>query len=679
MRCTTYSPSALSRAGFLAMIWNGRLVLACVLLIAGCSGQVDAARTREQRKAFGSPNIVLPPGPAHEVASAKPARALGEKTFTLRHVYHHGTHNYPNLHRYIDIQPESKLQVSYDDGTTYEEAEVAFKAKAQSRIVQRMAHRSHSDIDAVQVHYFTYGQPADVEWTEDEIAGPNISDKITVLTFAKMAANAYIFSRKDGEWQPVKGGFNYTDDFGWEQDGLRGHIFADEANSTVVIGLKGTSPAIFDGADTTGNDKLNDNLFGSCCCAQGGPFTWKKVCDCAGSSAYTCNNTCLVKSLREKGHYYWAVKDLYRNVTERYPDSEVWLSGHSLGGVVSSLLGLTYGLPTLTFEAFPDAMAASRLGLPTPPGYKIGSHQARPMTGIHHFGHTADPIYMGSCNGGTSFCSIGGYAFEGVCHTGETCTYDTVRDLGWRVGIGTHKIVSVIKDVIKVYDQPPSCEQDVECVDCYNWKYFENNGTETTTSKASTATSTTTRTRTETCKTPGWWGCLDESTTSAPTTSTSTSSSTSSTRTCETPGWFGCKDETTTTSSSSSISSPSATPAPTITTTSSLPTSTSTSTCKTPGWFGCYDESTTTSATPKPSSTARTVTKTKTTTSDDDDCTSREWFGLICVDPSPTTASGSSPSSTNLPTTRRKMCTKRHWYGTCKQWRFDDFDPKNDL
>ena len=63
------------------MMWNGSLVLACVLLIAGCSGQADAARTREQRKAFGSPNIVLPPGPADGVISGKPARSLGEKTF----------------------------------------------------------------------------------------------------------------------------------------------------------------------------------------------------------------------------------------------------------------------------------------------------------------------------------------------------------------------------------------------------------------------------------------------------------------------------------------------------------------------------------------------------------------------------------------------------------------------
>jgi len=366
------------------------------------------------------------------------------------------------------------------------------------------------------------------------------------------------------------------------------------------------------------------------------------------TSTYTCNSTCLVKSLRQKSHYYWAVRDLYHNVTERYPDSDVWLAGHSLGGVVSSLLGLTYGLPTLTYEAFPDALAASRLGLPTPPGYRIGAHQSRAETGIYHVGHTADPIYMGTCNAASSFCTIAGYAFQGACHTGRTCTYDTVGDLGWRVGIGTHKISNVIRDVLEKYDTVPSWEEDTECQDCFNWKFFESNGTEPITS---TRSSTSTRTRTETCKTPGWWGCLDENTTSGPTTTTTTSTSTSSTSTstCKTPGWFGCKDPTTTTSFSSTtaavISVPHAAPAPTLTTHSSQPTST----CGTPGWFGACKNPTTTAA---PSST------------------------IAHATPVATSESGHEI----LPTrSRRKTCVGRHWYGMCYEFVDDKPEPKTDL
>ncbi|KXT11617.1 hypothetical protein AC579_153 [Pseudocercospora musae] len=673
------------------MLCNGSLLLACLLSFA--SQHVHAARPRELRQQH-APNILLPPGTPDTAGNSQASPDLRERVFKLRHIYHHGLQKYPNLHRYVDVEPNAKLHVRTLDGEV-EDAPTHLRARAAWLNIQRMEDRNKSAIDDLLKHSEYFGRAAELPadaWTVDEIEGPNVTDKSTVLTFAKMAANAYVHSRLDGEWQPVKGGFNYTDDFGWESDGLRGHIFADETNATVVIGLKGTStwlddlpclmlfwcasktnniqgtsPAVFDGADTTGNDKLNDNLFGSCCCGQGGQYLWKQVCDCM-TSTYTCNSTCLVKSLREKSHYYWAVRDLYHNVTERYPNSSVWLSGHSLGGVVSSMLGLTYGLPTMTFEAFPDAMAAQRLGLPTPPGYKIGSHQARVKTGVYHYGHTADPIFMGTCNGASAFCTLAGYAFQGVCHTGQTCIYDTVGDLGWRVGIGTHKIVNVIKDVLEKYDTVPACEEDTECVDCYNWKFYESNGTETTTS--SKTSSTATRTRTETCKTPGWWGCLDETTTTVTSTTSTLSTSTS---TCKTPGWFGCKDPVTTTDTNT-ITTTSAKPGHTITTITT--TSTSTSTCKTPGWFGCDDPTSTTSATPKSSSSLPSATSTTTA----DDCTSREWFGLICVDPSPTTNSASRPTSSHLPTTRRKHCARRHWYGTCKEWRFEDlFDPKWDL
>lgn len=82
---------------------------------------------------------------------------------------------------------------------------------------------------------------------EEEIHGPNITDKETILTFAKAAANAYVSTFPSDEWQPVKGGFNVTDDFGWELDGIRGHVFADETNSTLIIGLKGTSTWLHEG------------------------------------------------------------------------------------------------------------------------------------------------------------------------------------------------------------------------------------------------------------------------------------------------------------------------------------------------------------------------------------------------------------------------------------------------
>ncbi|KAF2115832.1 Alpha/Beta hydrolase protein [Lophiotrema nucula] len=564
---------------------------------------------------------ILPP-PATPNPHTAPA-----KDFSLRHIFHHGTYKYPTLHRKLDVPKEAPIWMAEDAHSLDREPVPPLRARAEVVHIERLADRSWGTIDGILDWGRMRGQAVQLaadDWTVDEIPGPNVSDKETVLSFARMASNAYILEPNTGDWEDVGGGFNYTEDFGWESDGLRGHIFADAENQTIVIGLKGTSPAVFDGSETTTNDKVNDNLFFSCCCGQGGQYLWRQVCDCQ-TSAYTCNSTCLVTALRDKNRYYYAAQDLYRNVTELYPNADVWMAGHSLGGSVSSFLGLTYGHPTLTFEAVPEAMPASRLGLPVPPGHQIGALQTRKMTGGYHFGHTADPVYMGQCNKASSSCTFGGYAMQSVCHTGSKCVYDTVADLGWRVGIGTHKIVEVIRDVIEKYDKPASCEQYVNCTDCYPWEFFESNGTESTTTKIpATSTSTSTRTRTETCKTPGWWGCLDESTTEASTTTT-TSSSSSSTSSCKTPGWFGCKDPTTTTMTTTSPrASATPAPAPTVTTTTSLPTSTPISNCKHPGWFGGCNDPTdppSTSSTYKPTPTAATST-----------CSSKGWFGLICYD-----------------------------------------------
>lgn len=268
---------------------------------------------------------------------------------------------------------------------------------------------------------------------------------------------------------------------------------------------------------------------------------------------------------------------------------------------MSSLLGLTFGLPVVTFEAIPEALPAARLGLPSPPGKDPNLPQTRKNTGVYHFGHTADPVYMGTCNGVSSICTWGGYAMETACHAGQLCTYDTVGDKGWRVAIGTHRIKAVISDVLEVYDDVPLCVPEEECYDCGLWKFFRSNGSEsTTTSSPPTSTTSTTLTRTTTCETPGWWGCLDESTTTDPPTTTTTTTST-----CKTPGWFGCKDPTSTT-----------------TTTTEAPTTTTT--CKTPGWFGCND----------PTSTTTTTT-----------CKDPGWFG--CRDPTSPTTPPTSASSTS--------------------------------
>ena len=487
----------------------GKVTAALLLSLIVASSTVASAASWHAGW-FDRPNQIplshLQPSAALEPKSAldPPSR---EHDFTLKHIFHHGTHLYPDLHVRLDVTPGNQVWIE-GEGEGSKTLLGRHHAKSRHTTIQRLSDRRagaiESLVDTARLTGVAITPPLSA-WTMDEIIGPNVTDKETVLSLARMAGNAYTMEPGTGEWQGVNGGFNESQGFGWEGDGLRGHIFADKDNSTIVIALKGTSLAVFDGAETTSNDKENDNLFASCCCGQGGHYLWRQVCDCQ-SSAFTCNKTCLVKALKMKNRYYHAALELYGNVTELYPTSTIWLAGHSLGGVVTSLLGLTYGLPVTTFEAYGEALAAARLGIPSPPGSHPSAPQTRQNTAIYHFGHTADPIFMGSCNMATSGCTLAGYALESQCHLGQVCVYDTVKDKSWRVGIGNHRIWNVIRDVIEAYDGVASCVSDSECVDCYNWKYFDSNGSDPTTSTTSSSSTTSTHSRTTTCKTPGWWG-----------------------------------------------------------------------------------------------------------------------------------------------------------------------------
>jgi lipase ATG15 len=113
--------------------------------------------------------------------------------------------------------------------------------------IQRLADRSQGRIDRLLDAGRERGSPLHLaadEWTVDEVPSPNATDKETVLSMARMAANAYVLDNQGDGWYDIGPGFNYTDDFGWKDDGLRGHVFVDDTNKTVVISVKGTCKII---------------------------------------------------------------------------------------------------------------------------------------------------------------------------------------------------------------------------------------------------------------------------------------------------------------------------------------------------------------------------------------------------------------------------------------------------
>jgi lipase ATG15 len=505
--------------------------------------------------------------PFRDTPQIEHSRSINQHTngVTLRHIFHHGAGQPGPRARRLDITAD-RISVASEAGQYG-----PFPIKTTGVKIERPAARMYN----AQI-------PMSPIWVAEDIPGPDVEDKETVINLAYMSEDAYKAGRDDPEWLDVDDQYNSSVPFGWDDSGIRGHVFSDDTNSTIILAVKGTTVAMFEGNGTSGHDKENDNLMGSCCCGQGGSYLWRKVCDCQ-TGTYTCDQTCVKDELVKPNRYYAATLELYEEITKLYPNANIVTVGHSLGGVLASLIGLQHGVPSVTFETYPQALAARRLGLPTAGDIT----PLRKYTGGFHFGHTADPVYMGTCSGGSSFCSIGGYAFETVCHTGKRCAYDVVKDKGWRQSTSTHRLRYAIDNVYKVYEKAATCvDEDINCVDCYLWKF--ENGTHSKPSTTTTAapTSTHSRTRTQTCKTPGWWGCRDESMTATDSTTASMASSSSSTSTCKTPGWFGCKDKT----------SASTTAASTTTTTisSSEPT---TATCTSKGWFGkCLDEPATTSA-----------------------------------------------------------------------------------
>lgn len=437
--------------------------------------------------------------------------------FELKHIYHHGagSKNY-KVHRRLDITPQyltkhnlydtqvfaSQNHVDSDDlQQIYDESDwpkvhngknpwtlqLPIKRKSEDQTIMRLKER-HTP--GFLESYLTYamnvkGNPQvlnriNLEWEESfGVKVPDVKDKNSLVSLATISSNAYVrFPENEDEkkkldwidigepWLPDDG--NDDVNFGWADVGLRGHIFVNKEDNIVIIGIKGTSGAGLPGGgsdETADNDKTNDNLLFSCCCARVG-YMWTTVCDCY-EKTYTCNQDCLEKELMRKDRYYQAVLELYQNVTSIYsPDKyDIWVTGHSLGGSLASLLGRTFGLPVVAFEAPGEMLATKRLHLPQPPGLP------RFLEHIWHFGNTADPIYMGVCNGASSSCNVAGYAMETACHTGKVCVYDVVTDKGWRVNLLNHRIHTVIDEIILKYNETAECVNQPPCRDCFNWRY----------------------------------------------------------------------------------------------------------------------------------------------------------------------------------------------------------------
>ncbi|KAJ2719337.1 putative lipase atg15 [Coemansia sp. Benny D115] len=388
------------------------------------------------------------------------------------------------------VKSNAESSVALEDDRTAEEGKAgSVHVRGTGRMLRRLRAQYLSGAHGRRHSYWSatphripidesHAEPESVEtswryFVEDGLRIPNVTHRPTLASMARMVANAY--QPTDSEtWENLGDRWSTHDSFGWKGDGLRGHVFADKDNSTVVISLKGTSSTFFlgGGSETSVRDKYNDNRLFSCCCAYV-DFTWSTVCDCH-VSGNKCNSTCLENTMNDESsdNYFYAAAMIFMDVVKQYPDADIIFTGHSLGGSVASLLGLTFGLPTIAFEAPGDRLAAERLHLPKP------THGIMESIPLFHVGNTADPVYMGMCSGRTSSCYYAGYAMESKCHTGRQLVFDTVKYRDWRLDIRHHRINEVIYLVIESWGRmdpdetfPLLTAESKDCSDCGLWNF----------------------------------------------------------------------------------------------------------------------------------------------------------------------------------------------------------------
>lgn len=294
---------------------------------------------------------------------------------------------------------------------------------------------------------------------------PCTKDRRTIIAFGKMSYNAYEKER----WKNATG-YNYDESHGWDKPGLRGHIYTNKDRQVVIIAFKGTSTILL-GGDTVAKDKYMDNVMFSCCCARV-DLSWTPVCDCYKGvlgKKNICDNGCLRTTVvDDKNSYYQQALAVTQLVIARYPRSQIWFTGHSLGGALAGLMAVAVRrTAAITFESPGVTFYAKRLGL-----HDDHVDDATHNYPIWNFGVSSDPIYMGTCNGVASTCYLAGYALETVCRYGYDCVF---QNEDWRPDVTTHGITWVLENILmKPQKYPlPECKPIINCIDCAKWIYFD--------------------------------------------------------------------------------------------------------------------------------------------------------------------------------------------------------------
>jgi len=300
----------------------------------------------------------------------------------------------------------------------------------------------------------------------------------TIYELGKMSHNTYI-DTNDKRWLNTT--LNNVLNISVTDDTVKAYLFSNNDKTKNVISIKGTSIYFgsfqqldtiemlndelindrleFKTLSTISNDKWNDNLFFSCC------FNKKaniKDCLCDKLEKNICCINCYKQSLEFEKNYLVILNKIMENVNNLIDikNSELIFTGHSLGGLLASYLGIKYNKLTVTFES-PGDMHYFLLS-------DIINKDLN-YNNIYHYGHNADPIFMGDCG---NTCALLGYYINTKCHVGNTCLYDAKNKLNFTESILNHRIDVMLNDIIPNWETDlPICNINKECKDCENWEY----------------------------------------------------------------------------------------------------------------------------------------------------------------------------------------------------------------
>lgn len=301
-------------------------------------------------------------------------------------------------------------------------------------------------------------------------------DYNTISDLAKMSYNVY-YDINHKSWLNTT--LNNVIDVSVSNDTVRAYLFTDDEKTNNVIAFKGTSTYWTNNNNklngmyysqnhknmcmlsTSENDKYNDNLFFSCCFYKQHSL-FESCNECNNTEIYSCCSDCYKTSVRDKNNYINDITKIIDRVKSEidFNKSKIYFTGHSLGGMLASIAALLYNKTGASFET-PGDLHYIKLA--------YDDSSVKQNNNFYHFGHTADPIFMGNCG---KTCSLFGYNINTMCHSGYTCLYDSKAKLGYSESIFNHRIEYIVKNIVPKFENDmPNCTIESNCNECTDWNF----------------------------------------------------------------------------------------------------------------------------------------------------------------------------------------------------------------